>query len=333
MRNTLETRLGIFFALALFVSVLILEMVGAFDFFKGGYSIQASFKNAQELKKGDPVKIAGVEVGRVEEVELDRIHNLACVTMKIQKRYTNSIPLDSKAVIRFTGLMGQSFVAIEGGVTNIYLLPGGTLQTVEQPDIGSLMQKMQDVADGIEGLTKSFSPNTLSTLIGPLNDFIQQNSPVLTAVIANLRAVSDRVAQGHGTVGKLVSDDALYNSALATATNFQAVSGDIKGLVADAESAINQARLVVAQINAGQGTIGRLATDDALYREATNAMTNLREILQKVNTGTGSVARLVNDETLVKNAKLSLQKLDKAMDSLEDQGPLSVLGLVIGTLF
>jgi phospholipid/cholesterol/gamma-HCH transport system substrate-binding protein len=79
--------------------------------------------------------------------------------------------------------------------------------------------------------------------------------------------------------------------------------------------------------------LGKLAKDEALYRESALAMTNLREILEKMNKGQGSVGKLINDESFLKNAKLSLQKLDKATDSLEDQGPLSVLGLVIGSLF
>ena len=58
MRNTLETKLGIFFALALIVAVIILEMVGVADFFKPGYRVHADFKSVQELKKGDLVKMA-----------------------------------------------------------------------------------------------------------------------------------------------------------------------------------------------------------------------------------------------------------------------------------
>src|ERR1043165_4206130 len=100
MKNTLETRLGIFFALALVVAVIILEMVGAADFFKSGYQMHAYFKNAQELKKGDLVKVAGVEIGRVETIELE--NGLAKVNMKIKGKHT--IKTDSKAVIKFTGL-------------------------------------------------------------------------------------------------------------------------------------------------------------------------------------------------------------------------------------
>ena len=116
MQNTLETRLGIFFALALVVAVVILEMIGGTDFFHGGYLISANFKNVQELKKGDLVKMAGVEIGRVDKVELQTDANgvaVAKVTMKINGDY--EIKTDSKALIKFTGLMGQNYVAIEGG--------------------------------------------------------------------------------------------------------------------------------------------------------------------------------------------------------------------------
>src|SRR5262245_7078106 len=152
MKNTLETRLGIFFALALVVAVLVLEMVGAADFFKGGYTISASFRTALELKKGDPVKIAGVEIGRVEDLRLEG--GRALVRMKIQRKY--EIKTDARAGIKFTGLMGNNFVSIEGGTPEAPRLDSGTLQTFEQPDLASLMSKLEGVASGVENLTKSF---------------------------------------------------------------------------------------------------------------------------------------------------------------------------------
>ena len=61
-------------------------------------------------------------------------------------------------------------------------------------------------------------------------------------------------------------------------------------------------------------------------------MTNLNSILLKVNQGNGTVGKLVNDQEFYKNAKLSLQKLDKAADGLEDTGPMSVLGTMVNSL-
>jgi phospholipid/cholesterol/gamma-HCH transport system substrate-binding protein len=330
MKNTLETRLGIFFALALFVAVLLLEMIGAFDFFKGGYHVNASFKNAQELKKGDLVKTAGVEIGRVEDIKLEG--GRATVVMKIRDEF--EIKTDSKALIKFTGLMGQNFVALEGGSpTAARALDGAALETGEQPDIGSLMAKLDAAVGSVEGLAKSFSTDNLSTLLGPVTDFVKQNSPVLTAMIANLRTVSDNVVQGKGAVGMLINDEATRDSVRATLNNLQTVSTDLKQVLGNADTLVTDARQVLARVNAGEGNIGLLLKDDAFYREGTNAITNLREILQKINRGQGSVGKLLNDDALYKNAKLSLQKLEKATEGLEDQGPLSVLGIAVNSLF
>jgi len=49
--------------------------------------------------------------------------------------------------------------------------------------------------------------------------------------------------------------------------------------------------------------------------------------------GQGSAGKLVNDKELYNNAKLTLQKLDKATEGLEDQGPLSVMGILVNKLF
>lgn len=331
MKNTLETRLGIFFALALVVAVVILEVIGAAEYFKAGYQVSASFRNAQELKQGDLVKMAGVEIGRIEDVEL--VGNRAKVTMKINGRY-NDIKTDAIATIKFTGLMGQNFVSIDGGTDQAPpLTQGGTLQTYEQPDLSAIMVKLENVAGGIEGLTKSFSPESFSTLLGPITDFVAQNQTNLTVMIGNMRAVSDHVASGQGTVGKVLMDDSFYNAAFGAATNLQAASADFKGLAAQATVMLGQARGIMDQVNAGQGSLGKLVKDETLYMEGTNAMVALREILQKINRGQGTVGKLISDESLYKNARMTLQKVDKATEGLEDQGPLSVLGIAINNLF
>jgi phospholipid/cholesterol/gamma-HCH transport system substrate-binding protein len=148
-----------------------------------------------------------------------------------------------------------------------------------------------------------------------------------------MKTVSDSVAQGRGTVGKLVMDEAFYTAAYTAVTNLQYATTDIKNLTGQADSMITQVRTLIDGINSGKGTLGKLTKDEALYTESAAAMTNLREILQKMNQGQGTVGKLINDDSFLKNAKLSLQKLDKATDGLEDQGPLSVLGLAIGSLF
>jgi len=325
MKNTLETRLGIFVALAVIAAVLIMETLGGPEWFKRGYHLNADFNNVQDLKLGDRVKIAGVEVGKIEKIGLDETNNKVRVTMKLRRDAI--VRTDSTATIKFTGLLGQNFVAIDfGSPGSPQAVDGAVLTSVEQPDLSMMMQKIDNVASGAENLFKSFSGDKIENLLGPFTDFLKANRGPLTATIANFQAISAQIAQGKGTVGKMINDPSLYDSLYNTVTNLQDVGTDIKGTVADARSLLDQAKT-------GNGTVGKLLNDDRLYREATESMANLRQILEKINQGQGSVGKLVNDKEFYNNAKLTLQKLDKATEGLEDQGPLSVLGLVVNNLF
>jgi phospholipid/cholesterol/gamma-HCH transport system substrate-binding protein len=241
---------------------------------------------------------------------------------------------DSKAMIKFVGLLGQNFISIEfGSAAAPAVTENALLETEEQADLSSIMTKLDNVASGVENLTKSFSGDTIQNLLGPFTDFLKENNPKLTAILGNMQTISSQIARGEGTVGKMIMDDTLYNSTLTAVTNLNSLGDDLKLTLADAKETLAGARSVVDQVNAGQGTLGKIVKDETLYNETTTAMTNLREILQKINRGEGSVGKLVNDDTLFKNARMTLQKLDKATEGLEDQGPLSVLGIAVNSLF
>lgn len=328
MKNTLETRLGLFFALALVAAFLILEMLGGFTFFQKGYRLNALFNNVQELQVGDPVKMAGVEVGRVEAVALTNTQ--VRVTLRIHDASTQ-VRTDSKATIKFVGLMGQNFIAVDFGTPNgVVATDGAYLQTAEQPDLSQLMAKLENVATGVENLTRSFSGDTVNNLLGPLTDFLKQNQQNLTDSIANMRTISQNIAEGKGTVGKLINDPSLHDSALATLTTLQTNLGTLS---VEINAALADARGIIGDVRGGKGTIGKLMTDESLFTETRAAMTQMKEIMQKINGGQGSIGQLVNDDALLRNVKLSLQKLDKATEGLEDTGPLQVIGIAAGTLF
>jgi phospholipid/cholesterol/gamma-HCH transport system substrate-binding protein len=327
MKNTLETRIGLFVALTVLAAAIILERVGSFEFFQRGRQVNALFSEIQDLKIGDRVKMAGVEVGRVQSIQLT--NNKVLVVMKV--RPAAEIKTDSAATIKFMGLLGQNFVAVDFGTPRGEPLKDNQfIATTEQADLSAIMQKLDDVASGVQKMTESFTGFKIDTFLGPLRDFIANTKDPLTATISNMQTmtfeVSTQIRQGKGTLGKLLKDEALYNTALASLSNLQDTATEIRTTVIDA-------RKVVDQVNSGQGTLGKLLTDDKLYRETTDSMTNLKEILQKMNQGQGSVGKLINDQEFYRNIKLTLQKLDQATEGLEDQGPLSVLGMVVGKLF
>ncbi len=330
MKNTLETRLGLFFAMALLAAIIVLEMVGGRELFRSGPTIRARFNNALELRAGDPVKMAGVEIGRVTKVRL--VDNKVEVAMKITQEA--GVRTDSKATIRFVGLMGQNFVAIDFGSPKAPLIaPDALLESMEQADLNSLMTKLDGVASGVEGLTKNFSGESFGNLFGPFTDFLKENNPKLTAILGNVQTISGQIAQGKGTVGKLINEDALYNSALNTVSNLDLATSDIKPLINQVKMTLNGAQEVLDDVKAGKGTIGKLVKDETLYRETTAAMTDLHSILSKIDKGDGTVGKLINDDGFLKDAKMTLQKVDKATEGIEDQGALSVFGILVQQLF
>jgi phospholipid/cholesterol/gamma-HCH transport system substrate-binding protein len=318
MKNSLETKLGFFVICVILSAWFIIETLGSTELFHRGYHVRVAFVTVQDLKPGDRVKMAGVEIGRVEKIAL--ADNQACIIMKLHDDAV--VRTDSKATIKFTGLMGQNFVAIDfGSPDKPKVKEGMSIVGVEQPDLSAIMAKLDGAADGIQNMTKTFASDDIHNLLGPLGDFFKSHRDEFAATIANVTNITGQIASGRGTVGKLIYTDALHDAALITVSNLQDTAAGAKTMIAN----IN---LVVTNASAGHGTIGKLLTDDALYTSATGSMTNLHQILRKINQGDGTVGKLVNDQEFYKNAKLSLQKLDKAADGLEDEGPISMFGIL-----
>jgi phospholipid/cholesterol/gamma-HCH transport system substrate-binding protein len=330
MKNSLETRLGLFFAVTVLAALVLLELAGGLDFFRQGVNVIARFDSVNELQVGAPVKLAGVAIGDVRRVAIDG--NKIAVTLRI--RPEAAVRTDSKATIRFAGLMGQNYVALSfGSPTAPVVTEGTTLEASTLPDLSDIMAKLDSAASSVGNITNIFGGDNFQNLLGPFTDFLKDNGPRLTAILGNLQVVSKQIADGKGTVGKLITDEALYTSALETITNMSQTATKIQSMVEDGSAAVGEARKIVASISAGEGTLGKLTRDEALYVETKEAMSNLRQILQKINQGQGLAGKVVNDETFFKNVKGTLQKVEKATDGLEDTGPISVIGTVVGTLF
>lgn len=330
MKSNLETRLGMFFALALLAGLILLEVIGGFDFFARGIELKARFDTINELQVGAPVKLAGVTVGEVRRISLEDRK----VTVTLRVRPDAGIRTDSRATIRFAGLMGQNYVSLSFGSDGApQVAPGTELEAETLPDVGEVLAKLDSAVGSVGNITNLFGGDNFQNLLGPFTDFLKDNSPRLSAILGSVQVISRQIADGQGSIGKLVTDDSLHTAALNTVTNMNAVATSIQALSADGQAAMAEARQIVGDINAGQGSLGKLLRDEALYLETTTAMANLREVLEKINRGQGLAGKVVNDEAFFKNVKSTLQKVEKATDGLEDQGPISLIGTVVGTLF
>src|SRR5258708_15611656 len=219
MRNTLETRIGVFVAIVAVAAVLLLITVGGLEQFAKGHNFRALFSNVQELKVGDRVKMAGVEIGQVKHIGLT--NEQVVVTMKIFKAdEAAKVKTSSKATVKFAGLLGQNFVAIGFGNPGDPSAEENTiLAGEEQADLNAIMQKVDNVASGAEKLFGSFSGEKIDNLLGPFTDFLKANRGPLTATITNMQAISTQISQGKATLGNLIYHYPLHNPALNSIPN------------------------------------------------------------------------------------------------------------------
>ena len=126
------------FCLIILLAYLSLRLGQVNLFGNKGYTVQAVFTTAGGLQTGAVVELAGVEIGRVEQIDL------ADYQARVKLRISHDIPLseDAKAAIKSKGLIGERYVEISPGRTGNRLAAGGQIRDTESPiDIQELIAK------------------------------------------------------------------------------------------------------------------------------------------------------------------------------------------------
>ena len=128
----MEMLVGVFVAagiVALFFMALQVSNLGASSNGEG-YSIEARFDNIGGIKVKAPVTMAGVKIGRVSAISYDKETFEAVVTLTIENHY-DRIPDDSFAKIFTAGLLGEQYIGLDAGGSDIYLKQGDRLQMTQ----------------------------------------------------------------------------------------------------------------------------------------------------------------------------------------------------------
>ena len=226
-----------------------------------GYELSILLDNATGLKNKAPVELAGVQIGIVKGVELAN-SRLAKAVLIISDRV--SLPLDSKAILRTRGFLGETYVEIIPGSADVGLIDEGgeIVSTMRTGDINSLVSQFNAIASDIKTVTSS-----LKTMVGV------ENSPVKNT-IANLEQFTE-----------ILKDLTLRNEA-----NFDRIAGNLAEVTATLKEVILQSRInieetvdnlasVTGKINRGEGTLGRLVNDEETVEKLNEAVDNLNNTL------------------------------------------------------
>jgi phospholipid/cholesterol/gamma-HCH transport system substrate-binding protein len=141
-QSKLELYVGGFVLLGIAAVIYLTIKLGAGSIVGGDtYVIEARFTNAGGLNAGSSVLVAGVPVGRVEEIRVDEVDYSAIATLRVVSGLR--LPTDSMASIKTTGLIGDKFVALAPGADDTWLESGARITMTESAvDLESLIGKM-----------------------------------------------------------------------------------------------------------------------------------------------------------------------------------------------
>jgi phospholipid/cholesterol/gamma-HCH transport system substrate-binding protein len=313
---TNEQKVGLFFVVGIALVVAAIEMTVGIGLFTQGYRLNVSYPDVGGLRTGDPVQVAGLKLGRVDEIRLqpDGVR----VKLLVDKRAV--VHRDSVARLDYQALSGTRFIAISLGTPNAPVLKDGdTIEGQTPPGLTQMIDEMQGVAHSVQGLADSLNENQ-DRVLKTIDAMIDENRTTVQHALENLDSITAKLDHGNGTMAKLLNDASLYDRATAMMTDLQKVAD---------------------RLASGQGDLGRLVNGDgSLYddvRETVASLNttaaNLEVVSTQIRNGEGTIGRMVTDDALYQDAEDAVRGVDRATAGIEDASPMAVLGTLVTTLF
>jgi phospholipid/cholesterol/gamma-HCH transport system substrate-binding protein len=339
-----QLKVGIFVLAALLVlAFLVLNATGDFNPFEKRMRLKARFATADGLREGAEVQLAGVHIGKVEQVnflppdspEEEKIEAILSVSAELDKKpITERIRTDSMAQLIATSVLGnEKTINITPGtskgtpVTENYVLPSSTAISINQLTAtgNDLLGQINKLAIPTSEILNKANQGegTLGRIINDEALYRNLDNTVGEAKLTMLKiqTLIERVKSGDGSAGKLLNDPELYNNLNATVTKLNGISDDIKGVSQDLRN--------------GKGTAGKFLTDDALYNDVRQSLQEIKSSMAKINSvvddfklvtqdineGKGTAGKFLKDEQLYNDARNTLARFNSTAEKLD-----SILG-------
>jgi phospholipid/cholesterol/gamma-HCH transport system substrate-binding protein len=319
-----EARVGIFVLLGLIVLTFFTFKVSKWGLIaEKGYRLTVDFDTAAGLEPKSDVKMAGVPIGKVEEIQL--VGNRARLILRIQQGIR--IPIDSIGSIQTQGLLGEKYVEILPGKDAQRNLPAGgqVANTISPTNLDEMVRKLSAIGDDVKKFTESLSATfgteegkkalgdilrdvrettaslkivvqgneqrfgrilaNIDRLSADLSDISATNKQDVRATIANLRVFSDTLkSETPGLVRKLEEmSERVSNIAGDNRENLKESIANLKIASARLDNTLDAAGKVMAKIDRGEGSLGKLVNDNTAHTSLTDALDGINRYVRKAD--------------------------------------------------
>jgi phospholipid/cholesterol/gamma-HCH transport system substrate-binding protein len=316
-----ELKIGLVTVFAVFMTALLIFLLsGQAGFPWQQYPLRTMFDDIAGLKEGAPVRLAGLEIGSVEELKFvpdgDRIE----VVMKVRKEMQSRITSSSIATLGSVSLLGEAAVDITSSSQGTPIPADGMVPS--RKAAGSLTDVATKASTGIDELTGLLKDVRAGKgTVGKL--FVDEKiAQEVETLLASLDGVAKKVGNGQGTVGRLLNDPAAAKALEASLQDLQEITGRIRRgegslgkLMADEEFARSLTGVTTSLetfaggLNKGQGTLGQLATNRELFDRLNDMSGSLSKVMTGLQQGDGTAGMVLKDKQLYENMNAAVVEL------------------------
>lgn len=287
-----EGRIGILVAAAILVFFTGFYFLKGSNLFSGEYQYYADYKNVQGLTQSAAVQIKGVNVGKVTAIDLE--DSKVRVTISISKKI--DIPSGSVAELISLDLLGTKAIRLDLSsnpqkAKNGDVLPAavesGIIDNISSEisplitEVGSAVAMLDSVLAGIHGILNHETQQNLNSSVASLNETMKhfsslsgrldKESEQMASVIRNANSITTNLKDNNGHISNILKN--------AEATTDQLSRAPIEQMVKDLQGTSAQLNALIAKINNGDGTAGKIVNDKQLYDELTQSMANLKTLM------------------------------------------------------
>jgi phospholipid/cholesterol/gamma-HCH transport system substrate-binding protein len=285
-----ELRVGLFVLAALFILAIAIIWVTGAGTLGPKYRLYTYLPEVEDVQTGAPVRLDGVEVGNVEKIELnpqpsDRTHNIK-MSMRISRKYQSNIRSDSEVRLVTEGLLGNRYVSISRGIGGAPIADNGTVKGTEEKAIKAIVERGVELEENLVALSQQVGNivNRVNEGQGTIGKLLshQELYNRMNSAVAGIQTMVASTQKGEGTLGKLVVSDELYDKANAT---------------------MGHAETLLADVRAQKGTLGKLIYDPDVYQDSKKFLERGNAVLGDIQEGKGTLGKLATDEALYTNLR------------------------------
>lgn len=285
---------GVFLILGMICILAALFILTDAAIFRGRYIVSTSVPDAGGIRRGDPVQMLGVNIGRVQRFKIDP----KGVEIRLELQGEYDVPADSTVLLKSSGLLGGMVAEIVPGKSTQALKGGDTLPGRTDAQMMDAVNKIAGEAEQVLVRVQTVLSDENIESIGSTTRNLDAGSAQMRKLLADVNVAVNDQRRELRTLSASLQRSAEGFEKVATGPelertlkNVDAATARMNAVMASLEKTSATVETVMGRLERGEGTAGKLMRDEELYRNMNAAMLNMNQATVNINKLSEEVRR------------------------------------------